>query len=95
MDRYYPTDNRSRAASAHINTDVFVSATTSVNVVRLWLLMILLANLSTIERQVEIGVRLITMPHSAPVSEAMRVLQETRVWIQDMGCFVYIYGNWA
>jgi hypothetical protein len=24
MDRYYRADNRSRAASAHINTDVFV-----------------------------------------------------------------------
>jgi hypothetical protein len=89
------TARRPRGASAHLNVDVFVFATSSVSVVRLWLPMILLANLSTIERQMQIEVRLIRRRDSAPTSEVMAVLQATPVSIQDMDLFVYIYGKWV
>jgi hypothetical protein len=78
-----------RGASTHFKVDVFVFAMSSVSVLRLRLLMILLANESGIKRQLQIAVHLVRIRDSAPISEAMAVLQEYQDSDTRYG-FIYI-----
>jgi ribosomal 50S subunit-associated protein YjgA (DUF615 family) len=64
--------------------------TSPVSVVLLLLMMILLANQSRIERQIQIAVRLMRARDSAPILDAMTVLQETPDFETRHG-LIYLY----